>query len=154
VTLAPDYKGDPSDRGRPWKNSGSIRRAMLDPLNSGGRACTTGGGKPVTVFHDRRAFEHLMAIAELGRTKRVLLLCVEDELASCHVSDLVDALVKAGHVATAVEPLLDNSRPGAGWTECPCSRGTDWRGVLQGQRDARTALRHAAKKPSGKAKKT
>ncbi|GMH97674.1 hypothetical protein TrVE_jg4298 [Triparma verrucosa] len=131
--------------GRGWpflKNSGEIRWAMLDPRNTGGRPCHDAKKKTVTVHFDPDAYATLKSIADLSKTKRVVLLCVEDNLYDCHIKDLIAIMLEHNLIdsATAVEPT--SMQPGAGWTNCTCASHLDWKGDLERVK----AERYATKK--------
>lgn len=132
-------------KGSPFlKNSGEIRRAMLDPRNTGGRPCLDEDKKSVPggVRFDPDAYAALKAIADLSKTKRVVLLFVEDNMSDCHVKDLIAVMLEHKLIdsATAVEPTA--MRPGAGWTNCTCARHVDWKGDLKRVKAARYGTRN------------
>lgn len=60
-------------------------------------------------------------IFNLANKKRVLLICVEDELHKCHKNDWVKIYVDEGRgEVIAIEPSpAVSSQPGVGWTNFP-----------------------------------
>ena len=129
-------------RGHPFlKNSGEIRWAMLDPSNTSGRLCREANKNTVSVQFDPDAYATLKSIADLSKTKRVVLLCVEDNLSDCHIKDLIAIMLEHELIdsATAVEPT--SMQPGAGWTNCTCARHLDWKGELKRVKAARYATK-------------
>ena len=125
------------------KNSREIMRAMLDPHNTAGRACRDGTkeNKIKTVRFDPDAHAALKRVAAVSKTKRVVLICVEDNLSDCHVETLIEVMLEQRLIdaATALEPTL--MRPGAGWTTCACARHLDWNAELRRVKAARYATR-------------
>ena len=125
------------------KNSREIMRAMLDPRNTAGRACRDGTKekKIKTVRFDPDAHAALKRVAAVSKTKRVVLICVEDNLSDCHVETLIEVMLEQRLIdaATALEPTL--MRPGAGWTTCACARHLDWNAELRRVKAARYATR-------------
>ena len=125
------------------KNSREIMRAMLDPRNTAGRACRDGTKekKIKTVRFDPDAHAALKRLAAVSKTKRVVLICVEDNLSDCHVETLIEVMLEQRLIdaATALEPTL--MRPGAGWTTCACARHLDWNAELRRVKAARYATR-------------
>ena len=116
---------------------------MLDPRNTAGRACSDGTKekKIKTVRFDPEAHAALKRVAEVSKTKRVVLICVEDNLSDCHVETLIEVMLEQRLIdaATALEPTL--MRPGAGWTTCACARHLDWNAELRRVKAARYATR-------------
>ena len=124
------------------KNSREIMRAMLDPRNTAGRPCLDGTKKKtVRVRYDPDAHAALKRVAAVSKTKRVVLICVEDNLSDCHVETLIEVMLEQRLIdaATALEPTL--MRPGAGWTTCACARHLDWNAELRRVKAARYATR-------------
>ena len=124
------------------KNSREIMRAMLDPRNTAGRPCLDGTKKKtVRVRYDPDAHAALRRVAAVSKTKRVVLICVEDNLSDCHVETLIEVMLEQRLIdaATALEPTL--MRPGAGWTTCACARHLDWNAELRRVKAARYATR-------------
>ena len=124
------------------KNSREIMRAMFDPRNTAGRPCLDGTKKKtVRVRYDPDAHAALKRVAEVSKTKRVVLICVEDYLSDCHVETLIEVMLEQRLIdaATALEPTL--MRPGAGWTTCACARHLDWNAELRRVKAARYATR-------------
>ena len=124
------------------KNSREIMRAMFDPRNTAGRPCLDGTKKKtVRVRYDPDAHAALKRVAAVSKTKRVVLICVEDNLSDCHVETLIEVMLeqKLIDAATALEPTL--MRPGAGWTTCACARHLDWNAELRRVKAARYATR-------------
>ena len=124
------------------KNSREIMRAMFDPRNTAGRPCLDGTKKKtVRVRYDPDAHAALKRVAAVSKTKRVVLICVEDNLSDCHVETLIEVMLEQRLIdaATALEPTL--MRPGAGWTTCACARHLDWNAELRRVKAARYATR-------------
>ena len=124
------------------KNSREIMRAMFDPRNTAGRPCLDGTKKKtVRVRYDPDAHAALKRLAAVSKTKRVVLICVEDNLSDCHVETLIEVMLEQRLIdaATALEPTL--MRPGAGWTTCACARHLDWNAELRRVKAARYATR-------------
>ena len=124
------------------KNSREIMRAMFDPRNTAGRPCLDGTKKKtVRVRYDPDAHAALRRVAAVSKTKRVVLICVEDNLSDCHVETLIEVMLEQRLIdaATALEPTL--MRPGAGWTTCACARHLDWNAELRRVKAARYATR-------------
>ena len=124
------------------KNSREIMRAMFDPRNTAGRPCLDGTKKKtVRVRYDPDAHAALKRVAAVSKTKRVVLICVEDNLSDCHVETLIEVMLEQRLIdaATALEPTL--MRPGAGWTTCACARQLDWNAELRRVKAARYATR-------------
>ena len=124
------------------KNSREIMRAMFDPRNTAGRPCLDGTKKKtVRVRYDPDAHAALKRVAEVSKTKRVVLICVEDNLSDCHVETLIEVMLEQRLIdaATALEPTL--MWPGAGWTTCACARHLDWNAELRRVKAARYATR-------------
>jgi hypothetical protein len=115
---------------------------MFDPRNTAGRPCRDGTKKKtVRVRYDPDAHAALKRVAEVSKTKRVVLICVEDNLSDCHVETLIEVMLEQKMIdaATALEPTL--MRPGAGWTTCACARHLDWNAELRRVKAARYATR-------------
>ena len=130
------------DTGAPAKKvSGEMRRAYLDPTNTGGRMCVNDGKgaekwRGVVTF-DPESYANLREIGALSKRKRVALLCVEDELAICHNKPLIDIMLRDRMVDSAVAIEPESLTPGAGWANVRCDCSRDWKSEL----DARKAER-------------
>ena len=128
------------DTGAPAKKvSGEMRRAYLDPTNTAGRSCLDEDKKryPHPVVFDPESYRNLQEIGTLSKSKRVALLCVEDELAICHCKVLVDIMLRDRMVdaAFAIEP--ESLVPGAGWANVRCDCSRDWKAELDARKAAR-----------------
>jgi len=110
-----DYKG------KPGSNWGTIRRAKYNKKNLTGCNCPEKEGGKNTLFEIFDPIMHaaLQRIFEMAKEKRVVLLCVEDELHKCHKMDWVKFYVKEGFgKVVAIEPKTEeHTTPGSGWSK-------------------------------------
>ena len=128
------------DTGAPAKKvSGEMRRAYLDPTNTAGRSCLDEDKKryPHPVVFDPESYRNLQEIGTLSKSKRVALLCVEDELAICHCKVLVDIMLRDRMVDAAVAIEPGSLTPGAGWANVRCDCSRDWKAELDARKAAR-----------------
>ena len=128
------------DTGAPAKKvSGEMRRAYLDPTNTAGRSCLDEDKKryPHPVVFDPESYRNLQEIGTLSKSKRVALLCVEDELAICHCKVLVDIMLRDRMVDAAVAIEPESLVPGAGWANVRCDCSRDWKAELDARKAAR-----------------
>ena len=128
------------DTGAPAKKvSGEMRRAYLDPTNTAGRSCLDEDKKryPHPVVFDPESYRNLQEIGTLSKSKRVALLCVEDELAICHCKVLVDIMLRDRMVDAAVAIEPESLVPGAGWANVRCDCARDWKAELDARKAAR-----------------
>ena len=128
------------DTGAPAKKvSGEMRRAYLDPTNTAGRSCLDEDKKryPHPVVFDPESYRNLQEIGTLSKSKRVALLCVEDELAICHCKVLVDIMLRDRMVDAAVAIEPESLTPGAGWANVRCDCARDWKAELDARKVAR-----------------
>ena len=138
VALLPKDKGE--SEGKPAeKVSGDMRRAYLDPKNTGGRWCENEAKKPRRYFvkFDPESYANLREIGALSKRKRVALLCVEDELAICHCKVLLDIMLRDRMVDAAVAVEPESLVPGAGWANVRCDCSRDWKAELDARKAAR-----------------
>ena len=133
---------DGGPEGKPVdKTSGDMRRAYLDPTNTGGRWCVNDGKgnekwSGVVTF-DPESYANLRDIGALSKRKRVALLCVEDELAICHNKVLLDIMLRDRMVDAAVAIEPESLVPGAGWANVRCDCSRDWKAELDARKAAR-----------------
>ena len=128
------------DTGAPAKKvSGEMRRAYLDPTNTAGRSCLDEDKKryPHPVVFDPESYRNLQEIGTLSKSKRVALLCVEDELAICHCKVLLDIMLRDRMVDAAVAIEPESLVPGAGWANVRCDCSRDWKAELDARKAAR-----------------
>ena len=128
------------DTGAPAKKvSGEMRRAYLDPTNTAGRSCLDEDKKryPHPVVFDPESYRNLQEIGTLSKSKRVALLCVEDELAICHCKVLLDIMLRDRMVDAAVAIEPEALVPGAGWANVRCDCSRDWKAELDARKAAR-----------------
>ena len=128
------------DTGAPAKKvSGEMRRAYLDPTNTAGRSCLDEDKKryPHPVVFDPESYGNLQEIGTLSKSKRVALLCVEDELAICHCKVLLDIMLRDRMVDAAVAIEPESLVPGAGWANVRCDCSRDWKAELDARKAAR-----------------
>ena len=129
----------PYDKKPIEKVSGDIRRAYLDPTNTQGRWCVADDKNKTRhmVKFNPESYANLQELAALSKVKRVALLCVEDELAICHVKVLIDIMLRDRMIgsATAIEPV--SMTPGAGWANIVCDCSRDWKVELDARKAAR-----------------
>ena len=128
------------DTGAPAKKvSGEMRRAYLDPTNTAGRSCLDEDKKryPHPVVFDPESYRNLQEIGTLSKSKRVALLCVEDELAICHCKVLLDIMLRDRMVDSAVAIEPESLTPGAGWANVRCDCARDWKAELDARKAAR-----------------
>ena len=128
------------DTGAPAKKvSGEMRRAYLDPTNTAGRSCLDEDKKryPHPVVFDPESYRNLQEIGTLSKSKRVALLCVEDELAICHCKVLLDIMLRDRMVDAAVAIEPESLVPGAGWANIRCDCARDWKAELDARKAAR-----------------
>ena len=138
IALLPRDKGE--SEGKPAeKVSGDMRRAYLDPKNTGGRWCENEAKKPRRYFvkFDPESYGNLREIGALSKRKRVALLCVEDELAICHCKVLLDIMLRDRMVDAAVAIEPESLVPGAGWANVRCDCSRDWKAELDARKAAR-----------------
>ncbi len=138
IALLPKDKGE--SEGKPAeKVSGDMRRAYLDPTNTGGRWCENEAKKPRRYFvkFDPESYANLRDIGALAKRKRVALLCVEDELAICHNKVLLDIMLRDRMVDAAVAIEPESLVPGAGWANVRCDCSRDWKAELDARKAAR-----------------
>ena len=138
IALLPKDKGE--SEGKPAeKVSGDMRRAYLDPTNTGGRWCLNEAKEPQRYFvtFDPESYANLRDIGALSKRKRVALLCVEDELAICHCKVLLDIMLRDRMVDAAVAIEPESLVPGAGWANVRCDCSRDWKAELDARKTAR-----------------
>ena len=121
------------------KVSGDMRRAYLDPTNTGGRWCLNEAKEPQRYFvtFDPESYANLRDIGALAKRKRVALLCVEDELAICHNKVLLDIMLRDRMVDAAIAIEPESLVPGAGWATVRCDCSRDWKAELDARKAAR-----------------
>ena len=140
IAVLPKDKG--ASEGAPVnKVSTEMRRAYLDPTNTGGRMCVNDGKgaekwRGVVTF-DPESYANLRDIGALSKRKRVALLCVEDELAICHNKPLIDIMLRDRMVDAAVAIEPESLVPGAGWANVRCDCSRDWKAELDARKAAR-----------------
>ena len=119
-----------------------MRRAYLDPKNTGGRWCVNDEPKEDkkwrgVVTFDPESYGNLREIGALSKRKRVALLCVEDELAICHNKVLLDIMLRDRMIDSAVAIEPESLTPGAGWANVRCDCSRDWKAELDARKAAR-----------------
>ena len=138
IAVLPRNEGE--SEGKPAeKVSGDMRRAYLDPTNTGGRWCENEAKTPRRYFvtFDPESYGNLREIGTLSKSKRVALLCVEDELAICHCKVLLDIMLRDRMVDAAVAIEPESLTPGAGWANVRCDCSRDWKAELDARKAAR-----------------